>query len=209
MPETALVSTRTREKQKHILDIATEMFLRSGYEAVSLDDILSRVGGSKTTLYSYYGNKEGLFTAMVESRCQEVLKVMGEIDIVNMDPKTGLNAIGCRFLITITTPQVRAFYRMMVAEAERHPELAAKFFASGPDTMRRLVQQNLEHWQRNGMLRSGSAATLAVQFLGLMMGHFSMKSLLGVSAMFSEKQLREWVAGGVDLFLGGAAPKKC
>jgi TetR/AcrR family transcriptional regulator, mexJK operon transcriptional repressor len=207
MPETSSVSARTREKQKHILDIATEMFLRSGYEAVSLDDILSRVGGSKTTLYSYYGNKEGLFTAMVENRCQDVLRVIGEIDIAHMDPKTGLNAIGRRYLTTITAPQVRTFYRMMVAEAERHPELAAKFFASGPDTMRRLVQQSLEHWQRKGMLRSGNTATLAVQFLGLMMGHFSMKILLGVSAVLSEKQLRDWVAGGVDLFLDGAAPK--
>ena len=47
---------------------ATELFLEKGYDAVSLDDIVNHAGGSKASLYKYFGNKDGLFKAICEHR---------------------------------------------------------------------------------------------------------------------------------------------
>jgi len=208
MSEVVSATARTKEKQTNILHVATEMFLQHGYNAVSLDDIISRVGGSKTTLYSYYGGKEGLFAAIVKQMCRDKLAAVRELEVAHLEPKAGLNAIGQRFLTAISAPGVQEFYRMMVAEAERFPGLVASFYASGPEAMQRLVQQNLEKWQRKGMLRRGNAAVLSVQYIGIMLGNFSAKSLLGLGHALSEKEIHDWVSRGVDLFLEGALTKK-
>jgi AcrR family transcriptional regulator len=201
------VVTAAQNKQTKILDVATELFLERGYEGVSLDDILERVGGSKTTLYSYYGGKEGLFTAMVERMATEKLRLFLDLDPTQLEPKAGLTAIGLRFMTLVNDCTGRAFYRMMIAEAERFPELAKSFYKAGPAAIAREVRRNLEHWQKQGLLREGEAEWMAIQFLGIMLGTFSTKSLLGMAPTLSEKQIRDWVNKGVTLFLEGALPR--
>ena len=93
MPITPSVTTRTHEKQTNILHAAAEMFLERGFDAVSLDDILSRTGGSKTTLYSYYGGKEGLFAAIVRKKCEDKLAPMRELDVSQMDPMVACTSL--------------------------------------------------------------------------------------------------------------------
>jgi len=204
MPITPSVTKRTHEKQTNLLQVAGEMFLDRGYDAVSLDDILHQTGGSKTTLYSYYGGKEGLFMAFVRKKCEEKLAPMRELDVTQMEPAAGLTAIGRRFLNCVTDDDGRSFYRMIIAESERFPALAAEFFAAGPEMVQGVVRQNLERWQRAGWLRSGNASKLALQFIGIMLGDFSTRSLLGLSPVLSEKEIRDWVSRGVNLFLDGA-----
>lgn len=54
------------ERRLALLLSATELFLQNGYDAVSLDDIVQHAGGSKTSIYKYFGNKDGLFTAICD-----------------------------------------------------------------------------------------------------------------------------------------------
>nr|WP_240775447.1 TetR/AcrR family transcriptional regulator [Photobacterium damselae] len=49
----------TVEKKKKIIEVATELFIEHGYKDTSLDQIVAVCGGSKQTLYRYFGNKEG------------------------------------------------------------------------------------------------------------------------------------------------------
>lgn len=196
--------TRAQKKQAEILNVARQLFLERGYDAVSLDDILEEVGGSKTTLYSYYGGKEGLFAATVEKMCTDKLGPLLAMDLADLDPKTALNAVGRQFLTIISDPEGRAFFRAMISEAQRFPDLASTFYAAGPEQMIRLLRRNIEQWQKKGLLRYGNPEALAGQFLGLMMGNYHLKSLLGLMDPLSEKQIRAWVARGTEIFLEGA-----
>jgi len=200
--------SKSHKKQDDILKASCELFLERGYDAVRLDDILERVGGSKTTLYSYYGCKKGLFAATVQKVCRDKLGPLLAMDVTDMDPKAGLNAMGRQFLLIMSDPQGRAFFRAMIAEAQRFPELASAFFAARPETTLRLLRRNIEHWQETGSLRSGNPEVLASQFLGLMMGNFHLKSLLGIMEPMTERQIRRWVAQGTETFLDGTLPRK-
>jgi AcrR family transcriptional regulator len=51
---------RRRAKTAAIKAAATELFSRSGTEAVSMEDIAAGAGVSKMTLYNYFGSKEAL-----------------------------------------------------------------------------------------------------------------------------------------------------
>src|SRR6185436_19098190 len=60
-------STRGRARLAKILEAATELFLKVGYEQTSIDAILLQSGGSKSTLYAYFPTKEDLFRAVIDS----------------------------------------------------------------------------------------------------------------------------------------------
>jgi AcrR family transcriptional regulator len=204
MPE---VLSAAQKKQTKILQVASEMFLERGYDAVSLDDIVEKVGGSKSTLYSYYGGKEGLFAAIVHQGCRTVLGRLLELDVSDLDVKSGLIAIGRIFLSRVSSHEGQAFYRMMIAESARFPKLVSEFYVAGPEATTKLIRKNLEHWQKKGILRLGNSETLAVQFVGLLLGHFTAKSMLGLAQDLSEEKIEDWVSSSVTLFLEGALLK--
>lgn len=59
---------RGHERRLALLISANDLFLEHGYDAVSLDDIVNHAGGSKASIYKYFGSKEGLFTAICDYR---------------------------------------------------------------------------------------------------------------------------------------------
>ncbi len=198
-----MTGNKAQKRQGEILAAACQLFLERGYDAVSLDDILERVGGSKTTLYSYYGGKDGLFAAAVHKTCADKMAPLVAMNVVDLEPRAGLQEIGRQFVQMISDPVGRSFFHAMIAEAQRFPELASAFFEAGPQTTIRVLRRHIESWQRKKLLRSGKAEMLAVQFLGLMMGNFHLKSLLGIMEPLSTRQIEAWVARGTETFLDG------
>ncbi|MGA8001655.1 MAG: helix-turn-helix domain-containing protein, partial [Pseudolabrys sp.] len=55
----------TEERQREIVALVAPLFLERGYEQVSIDDIVERIGGSKRTLYERFGGKAGLFEIVI------------------------------------------------------------------------------------------------------------------------------------------------
>ena len=53
-------------KRDQILDGATKVFLESGFDAASMNDICRVAGVSKGTIYVYFANKEDLFEALID-----------------------------------------------------------------------------------------------------------------------------------------------
>ncbi len=63
------MSLRERQKQQtreHLLETAGSVFADKGYNAASIDDIVSAAGTSRATLYAYFDSKEALLAAIVE-----------------------------------------------------------------------------------------------------------------------------------------------
>src|SRR5262245_15778279 len=56
------------ERRAQLIDVAEQAFLEMGYGAASMDDIASRAGMSKKTLYQLFDTKENLFGAVIEAR---------------------------------------------------------------------------------------------------------------------------------------------
>ncbi|MBV8788159.1 MAG: TetR/AcrR family transcriptional regulator, partial [Mycobacterium sp.] len=53
-------------RRAEILDRATELFLRRGYDNVSLNDLIADAGVSKGAFYHWFPSKEALITALAE-----------------------------------------------------------------------------------------------------------------------------------------------
>lgn len=56
------------DNRTKLLNTACELFAARSYDAVGVQEVVSRAGLSKPTLYHYFGNKEGLLSALLEAR---------------------------------------------------------------------------------------------------------------------------------------------
>ena len=54
------------DKRLQIIEGARLAFIRDGFDSVSMNDVCIATGVSKSTLYSYFKDKEELFAALIE-----------------------------------------------------------------------------------------------------------------------------------------------
>lgn len=120
---------RGQERRLALLICATDLFLERGYDAVSLDDIVNHAGGSKTSIYKYFGNKEGLFTAICDYRREVFFKgVCVPYIPEKIDLKNYLNQTLIRFYQHIIKPENIAFMRLFTEQTQKDIQLAHYFY---------------------------------------------------------------------------------
>ena len=73
-------SARGRARVAKILDAAADLFLEVGYEQTSIDAILLRSGGSKSTLYAYFPTKQDSFRSVIDAVVDKVRSFGGQLD---------------------------------------------------------------------------------------------------------------------------------
>jgi AcrR family transcriptional regulator len=88
MPTTTKPSPRER-----LLDAATELFYAEGVHTVGIDRVIERAGVAKASLYSTFGNKEGLVRAYLEQRHEVVLGRLQRAAATESDPVERLLAV--------------------------------------------------------------------------------------------------------------------
>src|SRR3979409_2470552 len=59
---------RTASARERLMDAANELFYEEGVHSVGVDRVVERAGVAKATLYSVFGNKDGLVRAYLLAR---------------------------------------------------------------------------------------------------------------------------------------------
>ncbi len=193
-------------RRDRFLDAATEVFMQFGYEAASLQEIVSRAGGSLATLYRLFGNKEGLFQAVIERKSGRLLEQLDLPHMGGREPQVVLHNVGMRFLELILSPDVISLHRLLIAESARNPRLREIFLAMAPERSLRAVADYLETQVNTGRLQLTDCYLAATQFLNMIKGNFHMRSLMGENIRLTEAESERIVAHAVHLFLHGCSP---
>ena len=122
------MSRRGNDLREHILYAAKNVFLEMGFERASMDVIAARAQTSKRTLYAHFESKEKLYLAIIElvrEMSLSRLKTPGEY---SDDPAEALALFCGRLLEGLLFVWTIRMCRMILAEAERFPEGAARYF---------------------------------------------------------------------------------
>jgi len=76
------MNRQTEKKLNNLLDKSKELFLKYGYNAITVDRIANQAGISKMTIYKYFNSKEDLFMEVIrkdiEYQANEIMKAIGE-----------------------------------------------------------------------------------------------------------------------------------
>lgn len=165
---------RTPRKRRAILAAATEVFLQHGYLGASMDEVATKAGVSKQTVYKQFENKERLFAEIVLGTSDQLMDGLVQAYAETLDEATdareGLRALARRLLDSLTASSVLQLRRLVIAEADRFPEVCGKWFTSGFENSLEALGVALTRLSERGLLRELEDPTLAAyQFAGLVM----------------------------------------
>lgn len=194
---------RGLKRRDALLDAAQKLFLDRGYGQVSVNDIVAEAGGSLSTLYRHFGNKEGLFQAMIERRSHHLYDALSAESVDELPVDEALARLGVTLLIKVTDEETLGIYREVVAESPRQPEIGRIFYAAGPGRVREALARYLERQMQAGRLPSSDALELAGIFLGSILGEFHLIQLLQLQSPPSRAAIELRVERCVAIFLGG------
>jgi TetR/AcrR family transcriptional repressor of mexJK operon len=149
-------------KRQAILEAAKTLFLRHGYEGSSMDAIAREAGVSKLTVYSHFTDKDTLFCAAVEAKCEEQLPQLFT-ELSSAAPiEAHLQAIGRAFNALINSEESLAMHRLMFTLAKSNPQLVQLFYAAGPQRILNKMEQVMRQADRHGIDLPISSAVRAV-----------------------------------------------
>jgi TetR/AcrR family transcriptional repressor of nem operon len=78
--------------RNEVLDRAMSVFWQSGYQATSVQDLVDTTGVNRGSLYSTFGDKRGLFLAVLDHYTERIARpTMAELD--NPDPRRAIEGM--------------------------------------------------------------------------------------------------------------------
>lgn len=195
---------RGHERCVALLDNATELFLKYGYDAVSLNDIVQHAGGSKASIYKYFGNKEGLFKAICDYRRDQFFK---DIHLPfkhqgNEDLQTYLVKTLLCFHQHIQIPSNAAFMRLVLEQTQRNSEIALHIHEGGPQMIQRSIAEVLKQAHEQGLLECPNPMFSAEFFFGILR-NLEWRILMGVPLSKTDQEMSEYINYCVERFLDG------
>src|SRR5471030_1019419 len=101
-------------KREHLLDIAAERFLASGFSAVSVDELVASAGQSKTNVYSWFGGKEGLFLATIDRLLDSMVVPLVDNGFASLPLSEGLHALAEAVLKIVLGKNALALHRLII-----------------------------------------------------------------------------------------------
>jgi AcrR family transcriptional regulator len=186
------------------LGAAREVFLEQGYEAASVNDVVRRAGGSLATLYAQFGNKEGLFFAVIQEQHERFMRAMTPECVDHLPLEEGLQSIGECFVRALLARDNLAFYRIMLGEARKFPEQMRRYISTGGAD--KVLAVLADFLKARGVMES-SPEIAASYLLELWRSRHHYRALADDSYQVSERQISEHVARAGRFFLDGALPR--
>jgi TetR/AcrR family transcriptional regulator, mexJK operon transcriptional repressor len=168
----APVVGRSTRKHTAIMGAATALFLRDGYRNTSMDQVAADAAVSKQTVYKHFEDKEQLFREIVlgvsansEAIITDMTSVLQSSDIDSIaDLRTILTDLARRYIDGVLRPHVLALRRLIIAEAERFPDLARVYYEQAPARGIEVIADALCRYQEQGLLEMDDPHLAAAHF---------------------------------------------
>ncbi|MCU4414015.1 TetR/AcrR family transcriptional regulator [Acinetobacter sp. WU_MDCI_Axc73] len=193
---------RGHERRLALLLSATELFLERGYDAVSLDDIVQHAGGSKASIYKYFGSKEGLFKAICDYRRELFFKNICVAFNSHEDLRSYLIQTLIGFYQKITCVENAAFLRLVIERSQSDPELALYLHESGPEYVQKTIACALAQATQQGKINCSQPLHSAIMYFGILR-NIEWKVTMGVPMQIDDQEILEHIEYCVDVFLNG------
>lgn len=87
------LSRNPQRTQAAILEAATEEFAAHGFGGARVDAIAARAQTNKRMLYHYFGDKEGLYLAVLEATYATIHNAEKQLDLARRHPEEGMREL--------------------------------------------------------------------------------------------------------------------
>lgn len=204
---TATLDDAAAARRKAFVDAARELLFANGYSGTTMSSIASKVGGSKTTLWTYFPSKEELFAAVVDDIVGEYGTAL-HVDLPVDEPVIDvLTRFGNVLMAALVTTPLLSLFRLVVGEAERFPHLAETFYDRGPRRGKARAATWVAAKMARGELRQGDPMQVVRHFAGLCQSGIYQHAVLGLPEGRETHRLAAEVDAAVETFYRAWGPE--
>jgi TetR/AcrR family transcriptional repressor of mexJK operon len=191
---------RQTKKELEVLQVASDYFLRHGYQGTSVNAIARNSGISKESIYRYFSSKKELFEAVIAKELAEYLDKLHTIDVEfeSMPLDDALRKIAESIVAAVTTDRTLSFRRLIFHETRKSPDIGRYYYEVGPREAYKDLEKIFARHRDNARL---PPEKLAQYFVGMLL-HFTMlMRLCGIAKPLTPKEKQELAAVTTQDFL--------
>lgn len=186
-------------KERRILDAALSVFSSEGYSGASMDAIAARAEVSKPTLYQYFGGKEQLFSAIMQTGRDRILDPFDNPSAEGM--VRDLHRFAWAYADTVMNPDFLSLARLTIAEAQRFPDIGRTYQSSGPDRLLSGIMAYLTRQRDAGRLNFDDAELAAQDLWALILSAPRNQALHVPDPLPTRAEIARYLNNGLRVFL--------
>ncbi len=164
-------------RRQQIEDAAYAVLEAKGYGGTSILGIAKQARASNETLYSWYGDKQGLFQALVTRNAEEVKEHLETELETDHDALSILGTLGPKLLTLLTGDRAVALNR--AAAADSSGELGATLSRAGREAVFPLLERVLLRARDEGALSFEQTGEAVALYLDLLIGDQQIRRVIG------------------------------
>ncbi|NIZ01323.1 TetR/AcrR family transcriptional regulator [Thalassospira lucentensis] len=201
--KTEQLNPRTLKRRDAMISAARELFCEHGFAGTTLEMITAEAGGSRRTIYELFGNKDGVFEAVIRDCTGRITSIMAGLELTDLPLRAALIHYGETLMELLTAPDTIRYMRLFLSEVPRFPKLGKIFYETGLMNGRRIITSYFERQMNEGRFPKGDPRQAAIFFSSLIKADYDIRQMSYVDWEPQAKDLRSHVIGSVDMFLRG------
>jgi AcrR family transcriptional regulator len=191
-----------------LLDTARAVFLENGFTGTTMHAVASRAGISKASLYREHDSKDALFAAVVTdwaARGRGAMRPVVEQLLTAQDLHAALVELAGTIQAAVLDADVVQMRRLVTAESERFPAIAADYLAASWDSNIAALARILAELGASGALHVDDPHIAAHQFTWTAVGAaLNAHTIAGPAAATPPQELRRFAAAAAGALVAPA-----
>jgi TetR/AcrR family transcriptional regulator len=193
------------EARAKIAAAAEELFAERGFDGAAIRDIARKAGVNGAMIHYYFGNKEGLYRAMLEGAASTVRALLIETTDRSGSTRDRLASfVDAYAAYMLSQPNLaRVLYREMLTGAKHIKQIAQQYAVTNYTMLRTMVSEGV----KRGELRPVDAELAPISLMGMVVIFQFLRPIISVAlgkTEYNERFVRRVAAHTIDLFLYGA-----
>ncbi len=203
MPETKDLDPRTAKRKEALISAARKLFTEHGLAGTTLEMITAEAGGSRRTIYELFGNKDGIFEAVVRDGTKHATSIIGEIQFSNLELRESLIEFGTKLMTFLTAADTIKYFRLLISEIPRFPHVGKVFYETGSLEGRRILAAYFTAQIAAGNWPKSDPEQAAIFLLSLIKSDLDIRQFTYSGWKPRTHDLQQHVTNAVDMFLRG------
>ena len=204
--------TRSERKDREIIQAATATFISKGYDGTSMEEIATKAGASKQTVYKHFTDKETLFCEVVLSTAGQVNDIIEAVTTLLSEAKFmegGLQQLARRLIAVLMDEELLKLRRLIIANADRMPQLGRSWYEKGFERMLASTASCFQKLTNRGLMQTSDPYLAASHLFGMLLWIPMNEAMFTGSNRRSKTELERHADASVEAFLAvyGVQPK--
>lgn len=191
------------DRRQQILETATELFARQGFEGTTTRQIAERAGINEAIIFRHFSSKEDLYWAIIDESC----RARGGAE--HLRERLQSSADDLALFASIAERMLRrdpTLSRLLLFSALENHRLSQRFFRTHVAQYYELLADHIRRGIEEGRFRQVDPLLAARGFLGMVFYHYMIQELFGGKKydQFDPAEVGRILA---DIFLRGMLPR--